>query len=249
VRRGYKYFEAIEKHAALLGILTAIMVSIGGLAEITPIFMAAHAVEAAPGVKPYDPLRLAGKDIYVREGCYVCHSQMIRALRAETQRYGHYSVASESVFDRPHQWGSKRTGPDLARVGGKYSDAWQRLHLLDPRQVVKDSNMPGYPWLEKEALDANDIMARMRTLRRLGDPYTDADIAAAPAALADKTELDALIAYLQGLGISNEPAATDEATASAADAAATTGAGGTTGAASETPTASAASTASAEAAP
>jgi cytochrome c oxidase cbb3-type subunit 2 len=144
---------------------------------------------------------------------------MIRALRAETQRYGHFSVASESVFDRPHQWGSKRTGPDLARVGGKYSDAGQRLHLLDPRQVVKDSNMPGYPWLEKEALDANDIMARMRTLRRLGDPYTDADIAAAPAALADKTELDALIAYLQGLGVSNEPAATDEATASAASTA------------------------------
>jgi cytochrome c oxidase cbb3-type subunit II len=220
VRRGYRYFEAIEKHAALLGILTAIMVSLGGLAEITPIFMAAHTVEAAPGVKPYDPLRLAGKDIYVREGCYVCHSQMIRALRAETQRYGHYSVASESVYDRPHQWGSKRTGPDLARVGGKYSDAWQRLHLLDPRQVVKDSNMPGYPWLEKEAVDADDIMARMRTLRRLGDPYTDADIAGAPAALADKTALDALIAYLQGLGVSNEPApaATTETTASTAGA-------------------------------
>ena len=217
MRRGYKYFEAIEKHAVLLGILTAVMVSLGGLAEITPIFMAAHAVEAPPGVKPYDPLRLAGKDIYVREGCYTCHSQMIRALRAETQRYGHYSVASESVYDRPHLWGSKRTGPDLARLGGKYSDTWHRLHLLDPRQVVKDSNMPAYPWLEKEPLDANDVMARMRTLRLLGDPYTDADIAAAPQVLADKTALDALVAYLQGLGVSNEPAVTDDVAASASD--------------------------------
>ena len=217
MRRGYKYFEAIEKHAVLLGILTAVMVSLGGLAEITPIFMAANAVEAPPGVKPYDPLRLAGKDIYVREGCYTCHSQMIRALRAETQRYGHYSVASESVYDRPHLWGSKRTGPDLARVGGKYSDTWHRLHLLDPRQVVKDSNMPAYPWLEKEPLDANDIMARMRMLRLLGDPYTDADIASAPQALADKTALDALVAYLQGLGVSNEPAVTTDVAASASD--------------------------------
>jgi cytochrome c oxidase cbb3-type subunit 2 len=242
VRRGYKYFEAIEKRAALLGILTAVMVSLGGLAEITPIFMAAHAVEAAPGVKPYDPLRLAGKDIYVREGCYVCHSQMIRALRAETQRYGHYSVASESVFDRPHQWGSKRTGPDLARVGGKYSDAWQRLHLLDPRQVVKDSNMPGYPWLEKEAIDADDIVARMRTLRRLGDPYTDADIAAAPEALADKTSLDAVVAYLQGLGINNEPVVAAEATASSAATASSTDAASSADAASSTDAASSAAT-------
>jgi cytochrome c oxidase cbb3-type subunit 2 len=240
--RGYKYFEAIEKHAALLGILTAVMVSIGGLAEITPIFMAAHAVEAAPGVKPYDPLRLAGKDIYVREGCYVCHSQMIRALRAETQRYGHYSVASESVFDRPHQWGSKRTGPDLARVGGKYSDAWQRLHLLDPRQVVKDSNMPGYPWLAKKSLDADDIVARMRTLRRLGDPYTDEDIAAASDALADKTELDAVVAYLQGLGVRNEPAGT-------ANAASAAGAASTAGAADETRMAGVTGPAGTEAAP
>lgn len=206
MRRGYKYFEAIEKHAALLGILIAIMVSFGGLAEITPLFMAAHAVEPAPGVKPYDPLRLAGKDIYVREGCYVCHSQMIRALRAETQRYGQYSAAGESVYDRPHQWGSKRTGPDLARVGGKYSDEWHRLHLLDPRQVVSESNMPAYPWLAKEKIDADDIVARMRVLRLLGDPYTDADIAAAAEALADRTALDALIAYLQGLGVAGESA-------------------------------------------
>lgn len=199
--RGYKYFEAIEKHAGKLGILTAIMVSIGGLAEITPLFVEAHTITAPEGVKPYDPLRLAGKDIYVREGCYLCHTQMIRSLRAETQRYGHYSIASESVYDRPHQWGSKRTGPDIARVGGKYSDAWQRLHLLDPRAVIKESNMPAYPWLAEEEIDSADIVARLRTLRRLGDPYTDADIAAAPAALAGKTAMDALVAYLQGLGV------------------------------------------------
>ena len=203
----YKHFEVIEKNAGLLGVLIAIMVSLGGLAEITPLFMQAHAVKAPPGVKPYDPLRLAGKDIYVREGCYLCHSQMIRALRAETQRYGHYSTAEESVYDRPFQWGSKRTGPDLARVGGKYSDEWQSMHLISPRQLVPESNMPNYPWLQNAPLDAADIQARMRTLRRLGDPYSDAEIAGAPAALAGKTEMDALVAYLQGLGIRNEPAA------------------------------------------
>ncbi|HET6632884.1 MAG TPA: cytochrome-c oxidase, cbb3-type subunit II [Rhodanobacteraceae bacterium] len=201
----YRHFEAIEKHAGLLGILIAIMVSLGGLAEITPLFMEAHAVKAPPGVQPYDPLRLAGKDVYVREGCYLCHSQMIRSLRFETQRYGHFSTAAESVYDRPFQWGSKRTGPDLARVGGKYSDQWQRLHLMDPRQVVPDSNMPSYAWLAERPLDVSDIEARMRVLRGLGDPYTDADIASAPAALEGKTEMDALIAYLQGLGIKNEP--------------------------------------------
>jgi cytochrome c oxidase cbb3-type subunit II len=201
----YKHFEVIEKNAGLLGILIAIMVSIGGLAEITPLFMEAHAVKAPLGVKPYDPLRLAGKDVYVREGCYLCHSQMIRALRAETQRYGHFSTAEESVYDRPFQWGSKRTGPDLARVGNKYSDQWQKLHLEDPRQLVPQSNMPGYPWLDNNKLDVADVQARMRTLRRLGDPYTDAEIASAPAALAGKSEMDALIAYLQGLGILNEP--------------------------------------------
>jgi cytochrome c oxidase cbb3-type subunit 2 len=202
----YKHFEVIEKNAGLLGILIAIMVSIGGLAEITPLFMEAHAVKAPLGVKPYDPLRLAGKDVYVREGCYLCHSQMIRALRAETQRYGHFSTAEESVYDRPFQWGSKRTGPDLARVGGKYSDQWQKMHLEDPRQLVPQSNMPGYPWLDNNKLDVADVQARMRTLRKLGDPYTDADIASAKTALAGKTEMDALIAYLQGLGILNEPA-------------------------------------------
>jgi cytochrome c oxidase cbb3-type subunit II len=202
----YKHFEMIEKNAGLLAVLIAIMVSIGGLAEITPLFVQAHSVKAPPGVKPYDPLRLAGKDVYVREGCYLCHSQMIRALRAETQRYGHFSTAEESVYDRPFQWGSKRTGPDLARVGGKYSDTWQRLHLENPRQTEPESNMPAYPWLDDNKLDADDIAARMRTLRRLGDPYTDAEIAGAKEAVAGKTEMDALIAYLQGLGIRNEPA-------------------------------------------
>lgn len=203
--KGYKYFEAIEKRAGLLGILIAIMVSLGGLAEITPLFVAAHAVKAGEGVKPYDPLRLAGKDIYVREGCYLCHSQMVRALRAETERYGPFSTAEESVYDRPHQWGSKRTGPDLARVGGKYSDEWQHQHLLDPRSVVPESNMPAYPWLLKKTLDGADIEARMRTLRKLGDPYSDADMAGARAAVEGRSEMEALIAYLQGLGIANEP--------------------------------------------
>jgi cytochrome c oxidase cbb3-type subunit 2 len=204
---GYKYFEAIEKHAALLGILTAIMVSLGGLAEITPLFMAAHTIKPADGVKPYDPLRLAGKDIYVREGCYLCHSQMIRALRAETQRYGHYSIASESVYDRPFQWGSKRTGPDLARIGGKYSDEWQELHLKSPRAVSPDSNMPVYPWLSRTPLDPDEITRKLRVLRSLGDPYTDADLAAAKDIVKGHTEMQALIAYLQGLGIANEPPA------------------------------------------
>lgn len=207
----YAHFEKIEKHAGLLGVLIAIMVSLGGLAEITPLFIKAHTVEPAPGFKPYDALRLAGKDVYVREGCHTCHSQMIRTLRFETQRYGDYSVASESVYDRPFQWGSKRTGPDLARVGGKYSDDWQRLHLSSPREVVPESNMPGYPWLQKKALDGADIQARMRTLRFLGDPYTDADIEGAPAAVANKTELDALVAYLQGLGVKNVPATNEGA--------------------------------------
>lgn len=214
----YKHFEAIEKHAGLLGVGIAIMVSLGGLAEITPLFVEAHSLKAPPNVHPYDPLRLAGKDIYVREGCYLCHSQMIRALRFETERYGHYSVASESVYDRPFQWGSKRTGPDLARVGGKYSDDWQRMHLMNPRQVVPQSNMPGYPWLAGKKLDAADIQARMRVLRKLGDPYSDADIAAAPAAVEGKSELDALIAYLQGLGIKNEPDPTPATAAATAPA-------------------------------
>jgi cytochrome c oxidase cbb3-type subunit 2 len=152
------------------------------------------------GVKPYSALALAGRDVYVREGCYLCHTQMIRPFRAETERYGHYSVAGESVYDRPFQWGSKRTGPDLARVGGRYSDDWHRVHLLNPRDVVPDSNMPAFGWLEKAPVDGATVQQRMRALQRLGDPYTDADIEAAPAAVAGKTELDALIVYLQGLG-------------------------------------------------
>lgn len=199
----YKHFEKIEKHAGLLGVLIAIMVSLGGLAEITPLFIKAHTVEAGPGFKPYDALRLAGKDIYVREGCYLCHSQMIRSLRFETQRYGKHSVASESVYDRPFQWGSKRTGPDLARVGGKYSDAWQRLHLVSPRSVVPESNMPNYPWLENAQIDGEDIQARMRVLQMLGDPYSDEEIDAAASAVVGRTELDAIVAYLQGLGAAN----------------------------------------------
>jgi len=200
----YRYFEAIEKHAGLLGILIALMVAFGGLAEITPLFMKAHETEPAPGIEPYDPLRLAGRDIYVREGCHACHSQMIRTLRFETQRYGDYSVAGEFVYDRPFQWGSKRTGPDLARIGGKYSDEWHRLHLMAPRDLVPESNMPAYPWLAEALVDAGDVQARMRTLKRLGDPYDDADIDAAPAALEGKTELDAIVAYLQGLGVQGE---------------------------------------------
>lgn len=199
----YKHLEKIEKNAGLLGAFIAIMVALGGLAEITPIFVKAHAVEPAPGYEPYDPLRLAGKDVYVREGCYLCHSQMIRTLSFETQRYGDYSVAAESVYDRPFQWGSKRTGPDLARIGGKYSDAWQRQHLIAPRSLVPQSNMPNYPWLAGRQLSESDMQARMRTLRLLGDPYTDAQIAAAPLAVRNKTELDALVAYLQGLGVLN----------------------------------------------
>ena len=196
----YKYFEAVEKHAGLLAILIACMVALGGLAEITPLFMRAHETKPAPGVEPYAPLQLAGRDIYVREGCHVCHSQMIRTLSFETARYGDYSVAGEFVYDRPFQWGSKRTGPDLARIGGKYTDEWHRVHLIAPRDVVPESNMPNYPWLAYAEIDAKEIQARMRSLKRLGDPYDDAQIEAAPAAVEGKTELDALIAYLQGLG-------------------------------------------------
>lgn len=201
----YRHLEAIEKRAWLLGIAIAFMVSLGGLAEVTPLFMEANRIQPADGIKPYDPLRLAGRDIYVSEGCYLCHSQMIRKLHSEELRYGPYSVASESVYDRPHQWGSKRTGPDLARVGGKYSDQWHLEHLLDPRALVADSNMPAYPWLAKRKLDGEDIQARMRVLRFLGDPYTDEEIVNAPAAVEGKTEMDALIAYLQGLGVYNVP--------------------------------------------
>ncbi len=192
--------EKLEKNVGLLAVLIAVAVSLGGLAEIVPLMFQAEAIQPLPGVKPYPALQLAGRDIYVREGCYNCHSQMIRTLRFETERYGHFSMAGESVYDRPFQWGSKRTGPDLARVGGRYSDDWHRVHMTDPRAVVPESNMPAFPWLEKNTLDGATVQAHMRALRRLGDPYTDADIAGAPAAVAGKTELDALVAYLQGLG-------------------------------------------------
>jgi len=203
----YKHIEQVEKHAGLLAVLIAIMVSFGGLAEITPLFVRAHAVQPSPGVKPYDALRLAGRDIYVREGCHTCHSQMIRTLRFETQRYGAYSTLGDSVYDRPFQWGSKRTGPDLARIGGKYSDAWQRVHLEAPRSVVPESNMPGYPWLAEAWVRGDQVQARMRVLRTLGDPYSEAEIAAAPQLVVGKTELDAVVAYLQGLGAPQQAAA------------------------------------------
>jgi cytochrome c oxidase cbb3-type subunit II len=192
--------ELIEKNNTLLIVLIILVVAVGGLVEIVPLYFQRSTTEPVAGLKPYAPLALAGRDIYVREGCYGCHSQMIRPFRAETERYGHYSVAGESVYDRPFQWGSKRTGPDLARVGGKYSDDWHRTHFNNPRDVVPESNMPGYPWLAKTPADASDIEAKLRALRRLGHPYTDEDIAGAKAALAGKTEQDALIAYLQGMG-------------------------------------------------
>jgi cytochrome c oxidase cbb3-type subunit II len=190
----------IEKNVGLMAVLIAVAISFGGLAEIVPLMYQAETIKPLPGVVPYPPLQLAGRDIYVREGCYNCHSQMIRTLRFETERYGHYSLAGESVYDRPFQWGSKRTGPDLARVGGRYSDDWHRLHLSDPRSVVPESNMPSYPWLQRTPVDAALVLRKLAALRTLGDPYSDAQVAAAESELKDKTELDAIVAYLQGLG-------------------------------------------------
>ncbi len=192
--------EWIEKNPWLLIGLVLLVISFGGLVEIVPLFFQKSTTEPVAGLKPYSPLRLAGRDVYIREGCYNCHSQMIRPFRAETERYGHYSVAGEFVYDHPFQWGSKRTGPDLARVGGRYSDEWHRTHLDNPRDVVPESNMPAYPWLAGAKLNPAEIMPKMRALRRLGVPYSDADIAAAPAEVSGKTEQDALVAYLQGLG-------------------------------------------------
>ena len=193
--------EKVEKNVGLLIVLIVLVISVGGLVQIVPLFFQGSTTEPIAGLKPYSALRLSGRDIYVREGCYVCHSQMIRPFRAETERYGHYSVAGEFVYDRPFQWGSKRTGPDLHRVGGRYSDDWHRVHMINPRDVVPESIMPGYPWLETTELDASDIKVKMETLRTLGAPYTDVQIANAPDSLAGKTELDAMGAYLQGLGI------------------------------------------------
>jgi cytochrome c oxidase cbb3-type subunit 2 len=192
--------DTIEKNTGLLGILIALVVSIGGLAEIIPLMMSREAVEPAAGTMPYAALELEGRDIYVREGCYACHSQMIRPFRAETERYGHYSLAGESVYDRPFQFGSKRTGPDLARVGGRYSDEWHRLHLINPRDLVPESNMPAFSWLTENNLDAELTPIKLQRLRMLGVPYTDEDIDGASSAVDGKTEMDALIAYLQGLG-------------------------------------------------
>src|SRR5262245_4320916 len=192
--------DLIERKTGLMILLVILVVSVGGLVEIVPLFFQRSTTEPVAGLKPYPALQLAGRDVYVREGCYNCHSQMIRPFRAETERYGHYSVAGEFVYDRPFQWGSKRTGPDLARVGGRYGDEWHRIHLNNPRDVVPESNMPAYPWLAKTPADASVIQAKLRTLRRMGHPYTDEDIAGAPGALAGKSEQDALIAYLQGLG-------------------------------------------------
>ena len=192
--------EKLETNVGLMAILIAVVISFGGLAEIIPLMYQAETIKPLPGVKPYPALELAGRDIYVREGCYNCHSQMIRTLRFETERYGHYSLAGESVYDRPFQWGSKRTGPDLARVGGRYSDDWHRVHLDNPRDVVPESNMPGYPWLAKNTVNAEEIIARMNALRILGDPYTNADIDGAAEQVSNKTEQDAVVAYLQALG-------------------------------------------------
>lgn len=192
--------ERIEKNPWLLVGLVLAVISFGGLVEIVPLFFQKSTTEPVAGLKPYSALRLVGRDVYIREGCYNCHSQMIRPFRAETERYGHYSVAGEFVYDRPFQWGSKRTGPDLARVGGRYSDEWHRTHLDNPRDVVPESNMPGYPWLATAKLDPQSIVPKLRAMQRLGVPYSDADVNNGPAELEGKTEQDALVAYLQGLG-------------------------------------------------
>ncbi len=192
--------EKVETNNFLMIVLILLVVAIGGLVEIVPLFFQKTTTQPVEGLKPYTALQLAGRDIYQREGCYNCHSQMIRPFRAETLRYGHYSVAGEFVYDHPFQWGSKRTGPDLQRVGGKYSDEWHRIHLNNPRDVVPESNMPAYSWLEKSSVDYASLPAHMKALRMVGVPYTDAEIAAASADVKGKTELDALVAYLQVLG-------------------------------------------------
>jgi len=193
--------EKVETNNLLMIVLILVVVAIGGLVEIVPLFFQKSTTEAVQGLKPPTALQLAGRDVYLREGCYNCHSQMIRPFRSETLRYGHYSVAGEFVYDHPFQWGSKRTGPDLHRVGGKYSDEWQRIHLNNPRDLVPESNMPAYPWLGKSLVDSEAIPRRMRALRRVGVPYTDEEIASAAEEVRGKTELDATVAYLQSLGL------------------------------------------------
>lgn len=197
--------SVIEKNIGLMAILIALVISVAGLVQIVPLLFLSETTQAAPGVKPYPALQFAGRDVYVREGCYNCHSQMVRPFRAETERYGPYSVAGEFVYDRPFQWGSKRTGPDLARVGGRYTDLWHEIHLINPRDVVPESNMPAYPWLAERTLDGDVVAARMTAQQRwLGVPYTDEELAAAAAAVDGRTELDALVAYLQGLGTTRQ---------------------------------------------
>ena len=192
--------ETIEKNINLMIVLIIVVISFGGLVEIVPLIYSSDATEPAEGITPYSPLRLAGRDVYIREGCYGCHSQQIRPFRSETERYGPYSIAGEFVYDRPFQFGSKRTGPDLARVGARYSDDWHRIHLIDPRSVVPESNMPAYAWLAEAPIDAAEIVTKMRALQTLGDPYTDEQIEGAADEVTDRTEMDALIAYLQELG-------------------------------------------------
>ena len=196
-----KLQQLAEEKVGVLIVFTLLVVSVGLLIEAVPLFFTKAVTKPIEGVKPYNALQVAGRDIYIREGCYNCHSQMIRPFRAETERYGHYSVAGESVYDHPFQWGSKRTGPDLARVGGRYSDEWHRIHLLNPRDVVPESNMPAFPWLARNKIDAEATVAHMKALRKVGTPYSDEEIAKAPEALENKSELDAVIAYLQGLGL------------------------------------------------
>lgn len=192
--------DFFEKNILNMAIGIAVVISFGGLAQIVPLMFEAQVVQPMPGMKPYSAIEVAGRDVYIREGCYNCHSQMVRTLRAEVVRYGHHSLAAESVYDRPFQWGSKRTGPDLARVGGRYSDDWHRVHLINPRDLVPESNMPGFPWLAENKVDGGLVRNKMQALKTLGDPYSQADIDGAVDAVADKTELDALVAYLQGLG-------------------------------------------------
>ncbi len=192
--------ETIEKNVGLMAILIVVAISWGGLAEIVPLFFISETTEPVEGLKPYPALELEGRDIYIREGCHVCHTQMIRPLRAETERYGHYTVAGEDVYEHPFLWGSKRTGPDLSRIGNRYSDDWHRVHLNDPRDVVPESNMPAYTWLNGAVLDGVDTPKKLEALKFLGVPYTDEDIANATDAVKGKTEMDAIVAYLQGLG-------------------------------------------------
>ena len=196
-----KLQQLAEDKVGFLIVFTLIVVSVGLMVEVVPLFGTKEVITATKGVKPYSPLQVAGRDIFVREGCYNCHSQQIRPFRAETERYGHYSVAGESVYDHPFQWGSKRTGPDLARVGGRYSDAWHRIHLLNPRAVVPESNMPAFPWLARNKVDADEVVRQMKALEKIGTPYTKEDYDKAAEELKDKSELDAVVAYLQGLGL------------------------------------------------